>query len=129
MPTPEPPTTLRPSASFRSGPDESESPAAPAIPSFASLRGPRRRSAIDLLLSDAVSGPSAARLDPAAPAARPAPAPAAARPAPRPAEYADLVRFGIHVIRTAVFVPGRVAGWAVREPRTCLRRLLGREVR
>ena len=110
MPTSEPPTTLtRPATPPMAGPDDEESPAAPAIPSFASLRAPRGRSAVDLLLPGAPSRPSAPR-------------PA---PAPRPAEYADLLRFGIHLVRAAAAVPGRMAGWAVREPRACLRRVLG----
>ena len=132
MPTREPPTTLRPSVSSRGGQADEESPAAPAIPSFASLRGPRRSSAVDLLLPGAASTTSAAR--PAASAALPTPVPSAARPAaaqpaarpaPRPAEYADLLRFGIHLVRAAAAVPGRLAGWAVREQRACLRRVLG----
>jgi hypothetical protein len=112
MPTSEPPTTVRPAVSPETGPADEESPTAPAIPSFASLRGPRGRSAVDLLLRGA------------------APAPSAPRPAaPRPAEYADLVRFGIHLARTAAAMPLRMAGWAVREPRACLRRVLGGPVR
>ena len=111
MPTSEPPTTLtRPAISPETGPADEESPAAPAIPSFASLRAPRGRSAVDLLLPGAhLPG-------------RRLPRPA---PAPRPAEYADLLRFGIHLVRAAAAVPRRVAGWAVREPRACLRRVLG----
>jgi hypothetical protein len=110
MPTSEPPTTLtRPATSPETGPADEESPAAPAIPSFASLRAPRGRSAVDLLLPGAASRPSAPR-------------PATA---PRPAEYADLLRFGIHLVRAAAAAPRRMAGWAVREPRACLRRVLG----
>jgi hypothetical protein len=118
MPTPEPPTTVRPAVSPETGPADEESPAAPAIPSFASLRAPRGRSAVDLLL------PGAAAM---APEPEPAPLPRRA-PAPRPAEYADLLRFGVHLARAAVAVPGRVAGWAVREPQACLRRVLGGRV-
>lgn len=116
MPTPEPPTTLRPSVSSGTSPADAESPAAPAIPSFESLRGPRRRSAVDLLLPGGAPAPSETRATPR---------PSAARPAPRPAEYADLLRFGVHLVRAAAVVSGRVAGWAVREPRACLRRVLG----
>jgi hypothetical protein len=108
MPNPEPPTTVRPAVSPETGYADEESPAAPAIPSFASLRAPRGRSAVDLLLPGEGSRPSA-------------PPPA---PAPRPAEYADLVRFGLHLARAAAAVPLRVAGWAVREPSACLRRVL-----
>ncbi|RBY77269.1 hypothetical protein DQ238_15360 [Geodermatophilus sp. TF02-6] len=90
------------------GPAEDESPQAPAIPSFDSLRSPRRRTAVDLL----VPGPSS-----------PAPAPAAG--APRPAEYADLLRLGVRAVRAAAAAPGRVALWSVRAPVRGLRRLLG----
>jgi hypothetical protein len=130
MPTPEPPTTVRPAVSPETGPADEESPAAPAIPSFASLRAPRGRSAVDLLLPGAAAGPPEPRQAPEpepAPVPRSAPAPRRA-PAPRPAEYADLLRFGVHLIRAAVAVPGRVAGWAVREPQACLRRVLGGRV-
>ena len=125
MPTPEPPTATRPSASVATGPADEESPVAPMIPSFESLRGPRRRSAVDLLLPAPVSGMTTAPSRPAPSAARPTPAPSPARPVPRPAEYADLLRFGIQLARAAAAVPGRVAGWALREPRACLRRVLG----
>jgi hypothetical protein len=84
---------------------EEESPAAPAIPSFASLRAPRARTAVDLLVPVA---------------ARPAPA-----SAPRPPEYGDLLLLGKHMFRAMASVPGRVALWSVREPVRCLRRLLG----
>ena len=119
MPTPEPPTTVLPPGA---DPAEEESPAAPSIPSFASLRAPRGRSAVDVLLP----GPSPAPSRPASPArsAPSEPRPGAAA-APRPAEYADLLRFGMHVVRTVAGVPLRAAGWAVREPMSCLRRLLG----
>jgi hypothetical protein len=93
------------------GSAEEESPAAPVIPSFDSLRAPRRRTAVDVLVPGPPPGP-------------PAPGPARAA-APRPAEYADLVRFGVHVVRTLAGMPLRVAGWAVREPVHLVRRLLG----
>ena len=102
MPTPQPPTSVIPPEADRA---EEESPAAPSIPSFASLRAPRGRTAVDVLLA----GPSAA------------PSP----PVPRPAEYADLLRFGVHVIRAVAGVPRQAVGWAVREPMSRLRRLLG----
>jgi hypothetical protein len=108
MPNPEPPPTL---ADPATGPAEAESPAAPTIPSFDSLRAPRRRTAVDVLVPGPPPGPPA-----------PGPPPAAA---PRPAEYADLVRFGVHVVRTLAGMPLRVAGWAVREPVHLVRRLLG----
>jgi hypothetical protein len=94
----------------RPGAAEEESPAAPAIPSFESLRGPRRRTGVDLLV-------------PGTPAPDPAPAPPRPAPAggPRPAEYADLLRLGSRVVRAVAGVPVRVAGWPVR----CVRRLFG----
>ena len=134
MPTREPPTTMRPPVSAGAGPAGEESSAGPAIPSFASLRGPRRPGAVDLLLPGAASAPpadrptpvlSASRPTPVPSASRPTPLPSATRPTPRPAEYADLLRFGLHLVRVAAAVPGRLAGWAVREQRSCLRRVLG----
>jgi hypothetical protein len=83
---------------------EEESPAAPAIPSFESLRGPRRRTAVDLLVPEAPR-PSG-------------PAPAGGQ---RHAEYADLLRLGGRAVRAVAGVPVRVAGWPLR----CVRRLLG----
>ena len=88
-----------------------EDPAAPEIPSFDSLRSPRRRTAVDLLVPEPPPVPSAT-----APTSR---------GAPRPAEYADLLRLGVRVVRAVVGVPGRMVRWSVREPVRCLRRLLG----
>jgi len=87
-----------------------EAPAAPAIPSFDSLRDPRRRTAFDLLVPD---GP---------PAQAPVPVPVAAA---RPPDYADLLRLGVHLAQAAAAVPVRLARWSLRRPVTCLRRLLG----
>jgi hypothetical protein len=89
----------------------------PAIPSLASLRDPRRRTAVDLLVPP-----------PPPPRAAPEP-PAEAGPAPetpRPAEYADLLRLGVRVARALAGVPGRVLLWSVRQPVGCLRRLADR---
>src|SRR4051794_11549299 len=106
---PEPATGVRRSGS--SAEVEEESPDAPTIPSFDSLRGPRRRTAMDLLVPE--------------PPAEPPPAAAARAGGPRPAEYADLLRLGLRMVRGAVGVPVRVARWSVREPVRCLRRRLG----
>jgi len=94
-----------------------EGPAAPEIPSFASLRDPRRRTAVDLLVPAQESPPVAA-------APRPAGKP---RPPgiPRPPDTDDLVRLGVHVARSVAALPVRVARWSLREPTRCLRRLLG----
>lgn len=83
--------------------DEEESPAAPEIPSFESLRDPRHRTAIDLLVPQA-----------------PPPAPAGA---PRPAEYGDLLRLGVRAVCAVAGVPGRMVRWTLRQPAHCLRRL------
>lgn len=58
-------------------------PTAPAIPSFASLRGPRRRSPVDVLV------------------------PAEQAP-PRPPEWSDLWLLGVHVAGAVVALPGRL---------------------
>ena len=86
--------------------DGDDAPPTPAIPSFDSLRGPRRRSAVDLLLPDARPDPSSA----------PPPVPPV-----RPPDYADLVRLGAHVAWSLAVVPVRVTRWSVDR----LRRLLG----
>jgi hypothetical protein len=70
---------------------------APSIPSFGSLRGPRRRSPVDVL----VPGEPPA---PAPPAAVTAPRPAA----PRPPEWSDLLHLGVHVGRAVVALPLRL---------------------
>jgi hypothetical protein len=80
-------------------------PASPAIPSLASLRDPRRRTAVDLL----VPAP-----------ANPVPPPRAT--APRPAEWADLWLFGAHLARAVGSMPGRL----LARRTSCLRRVLGR---
>ncbi|WP_104526314.1 helix-hairpin-helix domain-containing protein [Blastococcus atacamensis] len=86
--------------------DDEESPAAPSIPSFASLRDARRRTPVDLLLP-----PHPEVREPAAEPARPA----APRPVtPRPPEWADLWHLGL-----------RVARWWLHQPVATVRRLLG----
>jgi hypothetical protein len=92
---------------IRTPDDDSEGPASPEVPSFASLRNPRRRTAVDLLMPDAPPEPAIT-------------APPAG--GQRPAEWSDLLLLGRHVTRSLVGVPGRVAGWQLR----VLRRVLGR---
>jgi hypothetical protein len=92
-------------------PVEGESPDAPVMPTFASLRAPRRRSPVDVLMPDAP--PARSPSGPARPGAS------------RPAEYADLLRLGVRVARAVADVPVRVARWSVQEPVRHLRRLLG----
>jgi RNA polymerase alpha subunit len=99
-PAPAPPPALRE--------EDQESPAAPAIPSFESLRSPRRRTTVDLIV-------------PATPPpADPTPA------APRPPDYADLWRLGVRVGSTVAALPVRLTLCAVRAPARRVRRLLGR---
>ena len=71
---------------------------ASAIPSFGSLRDPRRRSAADVLF------PAAEK------PATPLPPPTA----PRPPEWSDLLHLAVHVVR-----------WSLRAPLHGVRRLLG----
>jgi hypothetical protein len=96
-----------PPAGDRAGRVPDVSPEAPAIPSFDSLRARRRRSPVDLLLSE----PAPPKSD-------------AADRAPRPPDYADLVRLGVHVARALAGVPARVTLWSVREPVRLLRCLV-----
>ncbi len=63
-------------------------PAVPEMPSFASLRGPRRSSPVDVLVPGT-----------------PEPAPAVVPPPPRPAEWADLWPFGLRLARAVAAVP------------------------
>ena len=97
------------------GTDEDESPAAPPIPSFASLRAPRRtHAALDVLLPPAQPEQP---LPPVPPPVRETPPVAA----PRPAEWADLLSFSVRVASVALRLPGVL----VREPARRLLRLLG----
>ena len=89
-------------------PDDEESPDAPRIPSFESLRSTRRRTTVDLIV-------------PATPPpADPTPS------APRPPDYADLYRLGVRVGSAVVTLPVRLALCAVRAPARRLRQLIGR---
>ncbi len=110
-------------------PADDEGPPSPAIPSFASLRAPRRRTAMDTLLPSAPPAPTPPAGDPAPapPAAGPAPTASPATPAagPRPPEYADLCRLGAHLLRAAVVAPWRIARWSLEEQLRLLRRLAG----
>jgi hypothetical protein len=78
-------------------PQEDRSAGSPVMPSFASLRGPTRRSPVDLLLPG-----------------EPPPAPVPESRPVRPPEWADLVHLAAHVVRRATTLPTR---W--------MRRLLG----
>jgi hypothetical protein len=89
-------------------PDDEESPAAPAIPSFESLRSTRRRTTVDLIV----------------PATPPPPDPPPT--APRPPDYADLWRLGVRIGRAVSTLPVRLTLCAVREPVRRLRQLAGR---
>jgi Bacterial RNA polymerase, alpha chain C terminal domain len=110
-----------PEPSHRIPPEDGEAPAAPVMPSFESLRGPRRRSAVDDLL---VPAPPRATSEPAAtPRLRPPPRPTSSG-RPRPAEYADLWRLGVRVARGVACVPVRLLTWSVREPVRRVRGLL-----
>ena len=127
LPAADPPSSRRPASPQRAaprrasprpamppaGPDEQESPAAPPIPSFASLRDPRRRTTVDLIV-------------PATPPPADPPAPEPARPGPRPPDYADLWRLGVRVGSVLATLPVRLALYAVRLPVRGLRRLAGR---
>jgi hypothetical protein len=96
-------------------PPQDEAPASPSIPSFDSLRDPRRRSPIDLLVPIPTPPPTAA----------PTVAPPAVAAAPRPPDYADLLRLGVHLARFSAGVPLRLARWSAGIPVRGLRRLLG----
>jgi hypothetical protein len=78
--------------------DESQTPM--AIPSFASLRSPRRRPAMEWLDSTPPRAPSL-----------PAPQPPRA---PRPAEWPDLLRLGVHLTCSVARLTGRLALWPLR---------------
>ncbi|MGY1644122.1 DNA-directed RNA polymerase subunit alpha C-terminal domain-containing protein [Geodermatophilus sp. SYSU D00703] len=98
-------------------PPDGEAPIPPPIPSFESLRAPRRRTTVDLIV------PATPPPDESAPAAGPRPAPASG---PRPATYADLRRLCVRGTRAAAGVPVRLAWWSLRAPVAGLRRLLSR---
>jgi hypothetical protein len=115
---PEPPGRLpatepQPDTRRLSSPDDEESPDAPRIPSFESLRSTRRRTTVDLIV-------------PATPPPPPPPPPPDVTPTgPRPPDYADLWRLGMRVGQTLATLPARLALVAVQRPTRSLRRLLG----
>jgi hypothetical protein len=77
---------------------EDEGPASPEVPSFDSLRDPRRRSALDLLVPGA---PPPAAAPPSAESHPVEAHPVEAHPpaGPRPAEWPDLGRFAVRLLR------------------------------
>ena len=109
------------------GPAEDDGPASPPIPSFASLRAPQRRTAMDLLVPGLpAEAPADTPPNPPSPPGSPnPPGPPEPRRAPRPAEYGDLLRIGAHLARAVAGVPVRVVRWSLAEPVRVLRRLLG----
>ncbi|MCV2489320.1 hypothetical protein OF117_08070 [Geodermatophilus sp. YIM 151500] len=110
------------------GADEPDEPReSPVIPSVESLRGPRRRSAVDLLVPGPPTGPAAPVTEPA-PATGPATSAAGPRTTgptaggPRPAEWSDLAHLGARGARALLGAPVRLALWSVRAPARCVRR-------
>jgi hypothetical protein len=77
---------------IRTPDDDSEGPASPEMPSFASLRDPRRRTAVDLLV----------------PTAEPVEQPRRPAPAPRPPEWPDLWLLALATARAALALPVKV---------------------
>ena len=125
------------------GPIDDDGPVAPPIPSFESLRGPRRRSALDLLLAPAeppAAEPEAAEPVPAEPVPEES-VPAleesivaldelatgerepdgAQRPASRPAEWRDLLALGTRLGGCAARLLGSTAARGVAGLRSLLR--------
>lgn len=101
-----------------------DGPTASAIPSFESLRDPRRRSAVDLLGPPApLAVPVVAPAPPAVPSPPALPSPPDG--GPRPAEYADLLHLGLRVASAVVGASGRLAMWSVEEALRSVRWLLG----
>ncbi|WP_369254873.1 DNA-directed RNA polymerase subunit alpha C-terminal domain-containing protein [Geodermatophilus amargosae] len=109
--------------------DDDGGPASPAIPSFESLRGPRRRSALDLLVPE--QPPAAEEADDAEPLdIEPLDAlaeqPPGLRRAPRPAEWSDLAALGVRGVRAAASLHWRVTVWWVQAPARLVERLRAR---
>jgi hypothetical protein len=105
-----------------------DGPASPPIPSFASLRGPRRRSALDLLVpeqpprEEPAPERAAHETDPEDPDDG---APPVFARAPRPAEWSDLAAFGARGVRAAARLHWRVTVWWVQAPARLVERLRG----
>ncbi|GAB3324417.1 hypothetical protein GCM10027451_48760 [Geodermatophilus aquaeductus] len=105
-----------------------DGPASPPIPSFASLRGPRRRSALDLLVpeqpprEEPAPARTAQQTDPEDPDDG---APPVFARAPRPAEWSDLAAFGVRGVRAAARLHWRVTVWWVQTPARLVERLRG----
>jgi hypothetical protein len=78
--------------------DPTRDRSAPAIPSFASLRGPTRRSPVDVLVAGE---------QPAVQPATPPPTGRTPQP-PRPPEWADLLHLAVHLAGVAVTLPTRL---------------------
>ncbi|MFW3171007.1 DNA-directed RNA polymerase subunit alpha C-terminal domain-containing protein [Geodermatophilus sp. CPCC 206100] len=97
-------------APSRSPEDDAESPRALPIPSLESLRAPRGRTTVDLIVP---------ATPPRDPAVWPAP------PPPRPPEYADLWRIGRRVAGSVAGAPWRLARGSVLVPVRLVARLLG----
>src|SRR3954453_19159058 len=104
---------------------QDDAPGVPPVPSFESLRDPRRRSAIDVLVplqdSPLPESPGSPVPDSPPPAAAPPPRPPAspppaAAPVPRPPDYADLLRLGVHLARYSAGVPLRLVRWSAGLP-------------
>jgi len=106
-------------------PDEDDGPASPAIPSFESLRGPRRRSALDLLVPEQpreAATPEQGTAGETDEEDADDGVPRFAK-APRPAEWADLAAFGVRGVRAAAALHWRVTVWWVRAPARLVERL------
>ncbi|SFT50491.1 RNA polymerase, alpha chain C terminal domain [Geodermatophilus amargosae] len=115
-------------------------PASPAIPSFESLRGPRRRSALDLLVPEQppeedakpaeedtavlAEEDTAQDAEPLDDLVREQP-PERSR-APRPAEWSDLAALGVRGVRAAASLHWRVTVWWVQAPARLVERLRAR---
>jgi hypothetical protein len=104
-------------------PADGEAAVPPSMPSLASLRDPRRRSALDLLMPPAPAPPATAPgAGPVPPAAVPPGVATRSAGSPRPPEWSDLWLLGVHVSRSVAGVPVRMVRWQLR----CLRAVLGR---